>query len=239
MPTITLSDTTVSYTIEERPRRRHPAIQIDQAKRLKVLVPPGFSRNRVEPLLVEKMDWILKHLRESSRQGSSLSKNFVDGEQFFYQGQPLRIRVDRDGAKSPSATVFEHELRVVVPVLTKAHESILVRNLVERWYIAESHRILPKRIEHYVPIVGSRPRGIKIFEYKSRWGYCREDGLIALDWRIVQAPVPVMDYVVVHELTHLRFLHHQKPFWDALKQVLPDFEESKDWLRGHGSELKW
>jgi hypothetical protein len=76
-------------------------------------------------------------------------------------------------------------------------------------------------------------------DYQGRWGFCRHDGVLGFSWRIVQAPLSVLDYVVVHELAHRRYMHHQRSFWRAVGSVLPDYPRDRLWLRQHGTLLLW
>lgn len=130
-------------------------------------------------------------------------------------------------------------IRVSIPSLPSPQQPVAVREALTAWFYQQAVELLPQRGDFYAHIVGIGPERLKIAEYKSRWGYCREDGLIALNWRIVQAPLSVIDYVVVHELTHRRYPHHRQMFWQAVEVILPDYEVRKQWLKDHGVELGW
>ncbi len=239
MPIITFGTTTIPYAIEERPRRQHPAIQIDATRQVTVLIPQGFDPNQVEPLLHRKARWLLKHLTTPQQQYTAPAKDFVSGEGFLLRGHPLRLKVQRNDAIEPNVTLEGRKLLVTSPLIRVAQQPILVREILTQWYMQQALELFPERINHYAPMVGASPTRFKIAEYKSRWGFCREDGLIALNWRIIQAPLSVIDYVIVHELTHRRYPHHRQTFWDAVRVILPDFEVRKQWLRDHGAELGW
>lgn len=239
MPHITFGTTRISYKLEERPRRQYPAIQIDASRQVTVLVPSQFDAEQVEPLLHRKAWWLLKHLTASSTPYITPSKEFVSGEGFLLRGHPLRLKVQQNDTIELSAIVEGRTLRVTIPSLPLAQQPILVRELLIQWFTQQAETLFPERINHYAPIVGIRPTRLKIAEYKSRRGFCREDGLIALNWRLIQAPLSVINYVMVHELTHRRYPHHRQTFWDAVRAILPGFETRKQWLRDHGAELGW
>ncbi len=238
MPTITIGKTTIDYAIEKRSRRTHPAIQIDSYQKVTVLVPDNFDLHAVELLLHGKARWLLKHLNHSVPLPRLPLKEFVSGERFLFRGRLQALQVV--GQQESGVVMDGGLIRVFIPITVVPQQyPSLVRQLLTKWYLEEANRLLPERIDHYVPIVGVAPTRLKIAEYKSRWGFCREDGLIALNWRIIQAPPSVIDYVVVHELTHRFHLHHRWPFWDAISEIIPDFEMRKQWLRDHGAELGW
>ncbi len=240
MPTITIGKTTIDYAIERRLRRKHPAIQIDSYQKVTVLVPDNFDLHEVEFLLHSKAQWLLKHLNRSVSLPTLPRKEFVNGEGLLFCGQLHRLQVVSQEELTSRVMMDSGVIRVSIPItpVPQQHQS-LVRKFLAQWYLEEAKRLLPKRIEHYVPLVGVAPTRLKIAEYKSRWGFCREDGLIALNWRIIQAPPAIIDDVVVHELAHRLHPHHRRPFWDAISEILPDFKARKQWLREHGAELSW
>ena len=237
MPTLHIGTTSIPYTIEVRPRRRHLAIQVDQRQQLKVLVPSGYPYQEIEPFLLEKSRWILHHITKPISRWTGLEKQFIDGDEFRVRGTMVRLRLGAEGEPGVDVDQREGILRVGFPDGRAHPHPTEIRDAVVRWYRALAAELLVERVAHYRVMVGRGPAQIKISEYKARWGYCRGDGLIAFNWRIVQAPDPVIDYVVVHELTHLQHPHHQKRFWEALEDVTPDFRIQKQWLREHGAEL--
>lgn len=240
MPTITIGETNIDYAVERRARRKHPAIHISSDQKVTVLVPEKFDLDAIEVLLHGKAQWLLKHLNQSVPLPTLPLKEFVSGEGFLLLGRLYQLQVTSQSKITPQVMVDGRHIRVVIPMtLVPQQHPVIVREILVQWYLAEAKQLLSERIDHYVPIVGVAPTRLKIAEYKSRWGFCREDGLIALNWRILQAPPSVIDYVVVHELTHRFHLHHRQSFWDALSRVLPDYAMRKQWLRDHGAELSW
>ncbi|MCL8208241.1 MAG: M48 family metallopeptidase [Actinomycetia bacterium] len=236
MPLARIGDTVVAYAVAVRPRRRHPAIQI-QGGSVTVLVPEGFEPSRAEGLIRAHARWILKHLEAAPK---APPRRFVTGETFALVGRELGLVVDTALLGDTRVVLEGRRLRVTVPErFAPGRRAEAVRAALVAWYRVQAERLLPERVAHWAPTVGSAPRRLKVHEYARRWGYCRDDGLIAFNWRLVQAPLAVVDYVVVHELVHLRFPHHQKPFWNAVGEILPDWARHKAWLFAHGAELSW
>lgn len=239
MPILTIGTTTIPYSIEERSRRQHPAIQVDANRQVTVLVPRNFPENEIEPLLQKKSRWILKHVTAPQTLSTAVQKQFVSGEGFLFRGRLLRLKVTVGVATQSHPIQQGRIIRVAIPSEPITQRTAAVREALVKWFYRQSMDLLPQRIDYYAPIVGMGPERLKIAEYKSRWGFCREDGLIALNWRIIQAPLSVIDYVVVHELTHRRYPHHRKTFWQAVEAILPDYKVRKAWLKDHGMELGW
>jgi len=239
MPTITLGTTTISYTVELRPRRQYAAIQVDREGRVKILVPPGYPAHRLEPLLQDKASWILKNIVSRPSEASLLRREFQSGEKFYFVGDPLTLQIVHRNTQSLSISRDGELIKVRPSRSSVMHDAEEIRSTLALWYLQQAYSILPPRVDHYGRLMGVRPIKLKISEYKSRWGYCRQDGLIAFNWRIVQAPLAIVDYVVVHELCHLSHPHHRATFWDAVERILPDYLEAKAWLRQHAMELSW
>lgn len=238
MPTITLGTHIISYRIEERPRRKYPAIQVDRQSLVTVLVPAGYPPGQIEPLVRQKAHWIVKHvMQQSDLLALSSPKKFVSGEEFFWHGDSLRLQISQ-AQRTTKADVWKAGdfLYVAVGLGRPASE---IKSILVDWFINEAAGWLPGRVAHYSEVIGVRAQRLKIREYTSRWGFCREDGLIALNWRIIQAPLSVIDYVVVHELIHRRHPHHRPVFWHAVGEVLPDYRHHKEWLRKSGAQLQW
>lgn len=237
MPILHIGTIHIPYTIEVRPRRRHLAIQVDQRQQLKVLVPRGFPYQKIEPFLLEKSRWILQHTTNPIGRTPIFEKQFNDGDKFWVRGDLADLLLAPSEHSKIQVDHQEGVLRVSFPSGCARPHPTQIRDAVVNWYIGLASEFLPDRIAHYRTLMGPGPTRIKISEYKARWGYCRADGLIAFNWRILQVPDPVIDYVVVHELTHLQHPHHQRAFWEALEAFIPDFRIQKQWLREHGAEL--
>ncbi|MCL4495948.1 MAG: M48 family metallopeptidase [Firmicutes bacterium] len=228
-----IGSTRIVYQVVCRPRRRRAVLQFGEDGALKVLVPPGYSLDHVQEFVAHNTPWILRNYHKyRDRQ----PKTFLSGEQFFLAGISLTLVV-REASKARVIT-DNNDLIVEIPGREEfALEN--VRNQLIRWYRTQAVSQLLPRVNFWARRVGRYPSRVKIHEYRTRWGYCRQDGLIALNWRIVQAPGPVVDYVVVHELTHLTHPHHQNGFWQALSLVLPGYESPKQWLKEQGYRLQW
>lgn len=225
---VRLGERCVTYRVEFRGRRKTVGIRVDPDGTVAVYLPQGFSLPAVPALL-------RRHERFVTRQLDRLPvlPQFKDGGQIHYLGRGLALRLDAGGGPGPLIVPDGHLLHV--PAMPEAE----LHDLVLRWLIAEAAGILPLRLQAWGKTLAAVPRAVRIGGFRSRWGYCRADGLIALNWRLIQAPVGVADYVMVHELMHLRHPHHQADFWRAVRKAVPDADESRRWLREEGRSLFW
>lgn len=235
--TITVRGVVIPYTMEVRPNRVNAAIQVMAGGEVKVLVPHGFSAEQGLEMLRDKADWVLKHYMQRR---AMPGKDFVSGTRFDFLGQPVILVIDQ----TPGYVVTEVELMDESDLTVRCAQGQLVdpatiRDLLAEWYRAETKRIVPDRLDEWASYMGCQPTGLRINEYKTRWGYCRSDGLIAINWQIIQAPLEALDYVLVHELAHLQFPDHKNGFWKAVGQAYPGYEVQKQWLRRHAASLQW
>ena len=103
-----------------------------------------------------------------------------------------------------------------------------------RVYKKRAQGIISRRVSHYAEIMGVTYGRITIRDQKSRWGSCSAEGNLNFSWRLILMPIEVMDYVVVHELAHLKEMNHSKAFWEEVEKVLPDYKEQRKWLKENG-----
>ena len=112
------------------------------------------------------------------------------------------------------------------------------RSLFIEWYKEESRRTLAERADHYARRLQLFPKGIKITGAQSRWGSCSRDNRLCFSWRIVMAPLKVLDYVLIHELVHIKEKNHSAKFWNYLGSIMPDYKKHRRWLREHEQSLR-
>lgn len=111
------------------------------------------------------------------------------------------------------------------------------REALKKRYVQAAKEYIPKRAAYYRQFTGGEYTRITIREQKTRWGSCSSRGTLSFNWKLMLAPPTVLDYVVVHELCHLKHMDHSREFWAAVENVMPDYKEKRKWLKEHGCEL--
>lgn len=112
------------------------------------------------------------------------------------------------------------------------------REALKKRYVQAAKEYIPKRAAYYNQFIGGDYERITIREQKTRWGSCSSCGTLSFNWKLMLAPPAVLDYVVVHELCHLKHMNHSREFWAAVESVMPDYREKRKWLKEHGCELQ-
>ncbi|MEI7672949.1 MAG: SprT family zinc-dependent metalloprotease, partial [Deltaproteobacteria bacterium] len=173
-----------------------------------------------------KLPWILQKQRFARENYlPPAPKGFVSGEKFLYLGEEYELCVI-PGAYGP--LVFDGKEFFLREGCTH-----LGRWLFRDWYREQAAEYFSGRVRHYAGMTGARYSGIGISDAKGRWGSCSSKGVLNFNWRLVMAPREVADYVVVHEVAHLRELNHSKRFWEKVRALMPDFPRAKRWLDLH------
>ncbi len=116
-------------------------------------------------------------------------------------------------------------------------EDIKRMQVMDNRYRNAAKEYFTKRVEHYIQITGGTYTRITIRDQKTRWGSRSSSGTLSFNYRLMYAPLKVLDYVVVHELCHITHMNHSKEFWNMVASILPDYKESRNWLKEHGREL--
>lgn len=120
---------------------------------------------------------------------------------------------------------------------TYSPEDLKRMQVMDNRYRNAAKEYFTKRVEYYIQLTGGTYTRITIRDQKTRWGSRSTSGTLSFNYRLMYAPLKVLDYVVVHELCHITYMDHSKNFWNKVASVLPDYKESRRWLREHGSEL--
>ncbi len=210
---------------------------------LTVSAPRWVSVAEVEVGLHEKAAWILRKLAEMREYAERLRAariDWRDGASVPFLGEPLVVVLDPRAASAPSGALLaepsallgiaRRALHVGLPQLAQPAR---IREAVQSWLKREALRIFEERCAHFAPRLGVRVTRIALSSAATRWGSASEDGSILLNWRLVHFALPVIDYVVVHELAHLRHMDHSPRFWDVVRSVMPEYEHSRGTLSSH------
>lgn len=122
----------------------------------------------------------------------------------------------------------------ISPGLEEEKERELIKEMLTKWYKDSFGDIVRERIEKYSPELNVAPAKIFIKNQKTRWGSCSTKGNINLNWLLVMTPLEIIDYVIVHELSHLKVMNHSQEFWTLVESILPDYKERRKWLKENG-----
>jgi predicted metal-dependent hydrolase len=192
-----------------------------------VRAPLRLSERAIQEFVDGKRDWITAKLSELASQKTP-ARQFTPGERFPYLGQtyPLVVTSMQRPALRLGST-FE----VSQSALPRA------RQVFERWYRTRAAEVFAQRVALFAARFGLRYQSIRISAARTRWGSCSTKGTLSFTWRLVMAPLEVIDYVIIHELAHLVVHNHSAAFWARVESMLPDYRVQRAWLKRHGHTL--
>lgn len=230
--------THIPFLIRRSSRRATVALAIDGGK-LVVTAPTQATVERLNAVVRGKALWV-KHQLHGASTSTTPPREFVSGETFRYLGRQHRLRVV-SGDPEP---VVKMDLGWIVAAVSRGHEAerlVLVRDALVGWYRRRAEDRLPERVEIWSKKLGIPMPVVLVRDQQRRWGSCNQAGEVRLNWRIVQAPLALIDYVVAHELVHVVRGDdgHSRAFWAQLGRVMPDYDARRDQLREIGPSLEW
>lgn len=230
MGVLHIGSTDIPFSVREGPRtkRRHIVVTPELVE---VVVPTG-QQDTAGEFINSRRQWVFEKWTEvneaASRQESIGTGRLVSGAKVLFRGRRLRLTViDTDG---PARLDYRSAFTLHRPAGASTEE---LQNLLNNWLRLRVKEDVADYVRRYTPKLSVVPAGIRIIDLKHVWGSCGEGGVVHLNWRLVHAPKPVLEYAVVHELCHLIHRNHSPEFWRLVAELLPGYQERKGWLEGN------
>lgn len=206
-----------------RSNRKTLAVCIDPFGRVTVRAPKRYGEERIFSFLAEKEDWIEKHLAKIKGAGMRLPPENLDGYAFLLLGKTCEICLTDE----KKIRYLADENKVLLP-----RENAKER--LQKWLKENAKRILSAVTEEKAKIMGVQYKSVRITSAKTRWGSCSGDNAIRYTFRLLYAPKEVIEYVVIHELAHVKHKNHSKAFWGEVEKYTPDWKQKRKWLKERG-----
>jgi predicted metal-dependent hydrolase len=218
-----------------RVRRRSIGFLIDD-QGLRVSAPKWVTLGQIESALQDKSSWILRKIvewREHAKRQERLSVRWEDGGLIAHLGRPLTLRSD-PLVRGVQLDPHSDTLRVGLPPQAGATQ---LRDAVQAWMQSQARILFDTRLKHWTPRLGVHPSRWQLSSARTRWGSCTAQGAIRLNWRLIHFPLDIIDYVIVHELAHLKEMNHSPRFWATVQSVLPEFDQIRRQLKDFPDDL--
>jgi predicted metal-dependent hydrolase len=219
-----------------RSRRKTVALIVEGDGRVVVRAPYRLPQNLIEAFVADKAGWICQKRAELERRGGACGRSpaaahrFAAGERFMYLGQsyPLQL-VERQGP----ALALDEAFRL------KGSAQAEAAQVFERWYKEKARELFTRRTGELARQHGFTVHTLRLSSARTRWGSCGTKGALNLNWRLIMAPPAVIDYVILHELAHLKEKNHSPRFWALVEKLAPDYKIQRQWLKANGRCLAW
>lgn len=214
-------------TVKRSKRAKRIALRLDPVERvMNLVVPHRMPLHKAYYFAQTHEDWVRQSLERMSD-----TIEFVDGAEIPLLGNLVQICVDQSPLyRKTTITRGRYTLNVSTPLDDPSDK---IKTFLKKL----AHQTLSELAEEKAAIIRKSISSVKVRDTKSRWGSCAQDGSLSFSWRLIFAPYDSIDYVVAHEVAHLRHMNHGAAFWKLCESLSEDFNEGKDWMRLHGSEL--
>lgn len=233
----------LSYSIRRSNRAKHTRILVT-ADKIEVVAPLKVSERRIQAFVQTQHDWIqAAQKRVASRVRLAAPRlapqEYVDGAQIPYLGQLLPLRIHLSKAKTLQVECINEAMFAIrLPInIPEEQRSAAIQQALIRWMKNQAKRQVQHWVDLHAPRHGLFPRSIRIKTQKSRWGSCGPHNDINLNGLLLLAPPTILEYVVVHELCHIKHKNHAPAFWQLVADHLPDFKQRRLWLKQHGAGI--
>jgi predicted metal-dependent hydrolase len=220
----------VSYAVVRSTRARRLRLRIGPSLVTQIIVPSGQRIPAIPPLLESNADWIVRQMERLTPEPAHAV--LADGAELPYLGEIYRLSVLR---QSSGHSVQLHRGELVVAVAGDGRDHLAA--VLEGWYRGQARDVLVRRSDHWAREMGTTYERLTVKDQRTRWGSCSRLGNLSFSWRLVIAPMPVLDYVVIHELAHRFELNHSPSFWQCVERFCPDRRAHQAWLRTNTSRL--
>ena len=234
-----LEGTHVAYEFR-RARRRNIGFMVGP-EGLTVSAPKWVPLYEVEAAIQSKAAWIVRKLDEMrvrTQRMETARIEWKDGAAFPFLGETVIVVLDpRHGFEGGGMLHTSEEALPGVPRhtlhlgLSHLATQAQVRDAVQAWLMRQAKRLFAERLDHFAPLLGVQWKKLSLSSASTRWGTASADGSIRLNWRLIHFRLPVIDYVVAHELSHLRVMDHSPRFWDTVRTVVPDYAQLRGQLK--------
>jgi predicted metal-dependent hydrolase len=241
---IKLGEVEVAYEFK-RGKRRTIGLSVGK-EGLTVSAPRWTPLGEVEALIRDKAAWVLEKLQKAHERVGEMAQArtvWADGVAFDFLGERVRLLLDpahnfaQVGAELQASAEAGGLPALRLGVAGNANET-QVRDAAQAWLMRQAKRVFTERLDHFAPLLGVTYNRLRLSSAGTRWGSASVDGTIRLNWRLVHLKMEMVDYVVVHELSHLRHMDHSAQFWNVVAEVMPDHVQRRRALKKSGLALE-
>src|SRR5215204_1201495 len=225
---------TISYNIIKTRRIKTSEVIVD-ADTITVRVPFDKDKPEIQKLVLDKASWILKKQKEYRETTPEIIKpSFKENTILPYLGNNYSLKINKNQARN---SIGMDDGKFLVQVKTAELSSSVLKGLYENWLEEKAQDVFEDKVEKYSKKIGVKVKRITIKNLKNRWGSLTKSGAINFNLNLIKAREDVIDYIVLHELCHLKIKKHSHHYWDMLHKFMPNYHDKIEWLKVNGSNL--
>lgn len=218
----------LNYTVTYSQRKKL-TITVERDRSIVVMAPLGTTPEKIREVVESRKLWIYEKLRHPQKYDSTPRKEFVSGETVLYLGRNYRLEIQKGS---------EESIRFLGKFIVTGVSSDRAAKLFREWYLDKAKKKIIPQVKLHARNLGVQFNKVMVSELKYRWGSCTPNDNLNFNWKLIKAPVVVIDYVIVHELAHLLEQNHTARFWNIVQVQVPRYAKAKEWLKEHGDILE-
>jgi predicted metal-dependent hydrolase len=226
---LTVGNRQVPIVLVRNPRARRYVLRLRLDGTARVTIPRGGSESEARRFAGRNLAWLEKQLQRSAERLTE-RKKWMLGTEFYFRGELVKLDA---GANGESNVVRFGSEQIKLP-----DPAVDLRPAIEKYLWRLAAKEFPPRVFEFAALHQLSVARVTVRNQKSRWGSCSRRGTISLNWRLIQTPDFVRDYIILHELMHLRQMNHSDRFWREVEGVCPDYPSAEKWLKQHSALLR-
>ncbi len=237
---INIENNIINYSINKKSNVKNITIKVKHPNTVTIVSPKSVNNGFIHDLVISKSRWILNKLNEfKNKESENPPILFVDGDKIPYLGNYYTLNVYKEKNTIKCSLIFEENKFIAkVPFNISSNDQyIKLRELLINLYLTEGGKLIKERISIYSKKLNLYPESITLKEQKTSWGTCSSKGNIYINWKVLLAPLDILDYVLVHELCHLKHMNHSKEYWSLVGTIFPDYKEKRNYLKENSLKL--
>ena len=222
----------IPYTLKKsRKRRKTISLQIGDKSELVITAPHFTPISEINRFVQEKQNWISKAIQKHQEEAiKAKAKEYITGEYFYYLGESYPLEIFFEPFENAGVVLWDNRVFLNAQGNKDTRKQYFVL-----WYKKKAHKYIGERVDFFSRMLKLQPGSLSITSAKSRWGSCSEVNNLAFSFRLIMAPPAVIDYVVVHELMHIKEKNHSAGFWRLVESAIPQYKLHRRWLKDNGS----
>lgn len=210
--------------------RKTISLTLERNNEVVIKAPNHATAEKIEDFFVRKQEWLYTKLEEKNTFVDYPNKREIQsGRGFYYMGRMYKLEIVEH--VDFKLRFHKNKFELNKEYIENWHDIFI------EWYIERFNQKILSRVKSYSKKHNLIPEKISIKDLNNKWGNCSKENKISFHWKIILAPISVIDYVIVHELCHIKYKNHSPAYWTLLSRFMPDYDNHKDWLRRYGVEL--
>lgn len=238
MPEIICNNGHFEYEIIKK-KKKNIGITIGKDGRVVVTSPLFVEDYYIQEIMYKRSAWVISKIKlMKEKKIDQREMKYLDGDMLPYIGHNYPLEIVERNLKNGKVEFNGELIRAIIsPDMDGEKRLNEIKSTLIKWYREEALKLFKERTSYYSNILGVCPNNIRIKEQRTLWGSCSSKNNINYNWKLIMAPLYILDYIVVHELCHLKHRDHSKNFWALVEKTMPDYKIKRKWFKENGNSL--